>query len=101
MQGGGTGQFAAIPLNLCPKLNEQKADYLVTGKTLTQNTLLHNVFRQIVLTLSFSWLNDTQCNWNQVPARIVIYARLPCMQYKVNIYSSKNQMKGQFIFVGN
>ncbi|XP_022653956.1 phosphoserine aminotransferase-like isoform X2 [Varroa jacobsoni] len=31
MQGGGTGQFAAIPLNLCPKLNEQKADYLVTG----------------------------------------------------------------------
>lgn len=31
MQGGGTGQFAAVPLNLCPKLKEQKADYLVTG----------------------------------------------------------------------
>jgi len=31
MQGGGTGQFAAVPLNLCPKLKEQKADYLITG----------------------------------------------------------------------
>ncbi|OQR78190.1 putative phosphoserine aminotransferase-like [Tropilaelaps mercedesae] len=31
MQGGGTGQFAAVPLNLCPRLKEQKADYLVTG----------------------------------------------------------------------
>lgn len=31
MQGGGTGQFAAVPLNLCPKLKDQKADYLVTG----------------------------------------------------------------------
>ncbi|XP_003746477.1 probable phosphoserine aminotransferase [Galendromus occidentalis] len=31
MQGGGTGQFAAVPLNLCPKLKEQKADYVVTG----------------------------------------------------------------------
>lgn len=31
MQGGGTGQFAAVPLNLCPNLKDQKADYLVTG----------------------------------------------------------------------
>lgn len=32
LQGGGTGQFAAVPLNLCPKLKEMKADYLVTGE---------------------------------------------------------------------
>ncbi|KAH8024074.1 hypothetical protein HPB51_021419 [Rhipicephalus microplus] len=31
MQGGGTGQFSAIPLNLCPHGKEQKADYVVTG----------------------------------------------------------------------
>lgn len=31
LQGGGTGQFSAVPLNLCPKLKEQKADYIVTG----------------------------------------------------------------------
>ncbi|XP_029825410.3 phosphoserine aminotransferase [Ixodes scapularis] len=31
LQGGGTGQFSAVPLNLCPKLKEQKADYVVTG----------------------------------------------------------------------
>lgn len=31
MQGGGTGQFSAIPLNLCPRGKEQKADYVVTG----------------------------------------------------------------------
>ncbi|RWS23583.1 Phosphoserine aminotransferase-like protein [Leptotrombidium deliense] len=31
MQGGGTGQFAAIPLNLCPGLKDCSADYLVTG----------------------------------------------------------------------
>ncbi|KAG0726239.1 putative phosphoserine aminotransferase [Chionoecetes opilio] len=29
MQGGGTGQFAAVPLNLMPRTG--KADYLVTG----------------------------------------------------------------------
>ena len=32
LQGGGTGQFAAVPLNLCPRLKEQKADYVVTGE---------------------------------------------------------------------
>lgn len=31
LQGGGTGQFSAVPLNLCPRLKEQKADYVVTG----------------------------------------------------------------------
>lgn len=31
MQGGGTGQFSAIPLNLCPRGKEQKADYVITG----------------------------------------------------------------------
>jgi phosphoserine aminotransferase len=30
MQGGGTGQFAAVPLNLL-KSSEEKAEYLVTG----------------------------------------------------------------------
>lgn len=30
MQGGGTSQFAAVPLNLCNKLGEE-VDYIVTG----------------------------------------------------------------------
>ena len=30
MQGGGTGQFAAVPMNLLPDAN-QSTDYLVTG----------------------------------------------------------------------
>ena len=31
MQGGGTGQFAAIPLNLIGLKESRCADYLVTG----------------------------------------------------------------------
>ncbi|RWS10894.1 phosphoserine aminotransferase 1-like isoform 1 [Dinothrombium tinctorium] len=31
MQGGGTGIFAAVPLNFCPRLKECTADYVVTG----------------------------------------------------------------------
>lgn len=30
MQGGGTGQFSAVPLNLCSS-SEDAADYIVTG----------------------------------------------------------------------
>ena len=31
MQGGGTGQFAAAPLNLMALKKDCKADYIVTG----------------------------------------------------------------------
>ena len=31
MQGGGSGQFTAIPLNLCRKLGEE-VDYIITGR---------------------------------------------------------------------
>lgn len=31
MQGGGTGQFAAVPLNLMNLKDTRTADYLVTG----------------------------------------------------------------------
>lgn len=31
MHGGGTAQFASVPLNLCPKLMEAKANYVITG----------------------------------------------------------------------
>jgi len=33
MQGGGTGQFSAVPLNLIGKTG--KADYIITGKKAT------------------------------------------------------------------
>lgn len=31
MQGGGSGQFAALPLNLVQNLNQDVVDYMVTG----------------------------------------------------------------------
>lgn len=31
MHGGGTAQFASVPLNLCPKLKEASANYVITG----------------------------------------------------------------------
>ena len=31
LQGGGTGQFAAVPLNLMGRTEARCADYLVTG----------------------------------------------------------------------
>lgn len=75
LQGGGTGQFAAIPLNLCQS-SEAIADYFVTGtwstKAAKEAEKFVKVNRVLPKTAQFVGVAD-KSEWSLSPNAAYVY----------------------------
>ena len=75
LQGGGTGQFAAIPLNLCQS-QDDVADYFVTGtwsaKAAKEADKFVKVNKVLPKTTQYTGVAD-KSEWNLSPNASYVY----------------------------